>query len=92
MEILRLGEIEKLTILEFSCECREKEHVFEHELLVQDIARIELGEELFHKGRMCKFCSINIDIEDQDILQFFHGTCWQEYRRNGLIYPMPKYA
>ena len=74
MEILRLGDIEKLSIIDFKCECREKENHY---------------YDLFHGGRICKFCAINMDIKDQDILQFFHGTCWQDYRRNGLVYPLP---
>jgi hypothetical protein len=43
----------------------------------------------FKGGRICKYCGINMDIEDLDILEFIHGTCWQQYRKNGEIYPMP---
>lgn len=44
----------------------------------------------YFKGRrICKYCGINMDIEDLDILEFIHGTCWQQYRKNGEIYPMP---
>jgi hypothetical protein len=47
---------------------------------------------LFDGERLCKFCGINIDIPWLDILEFIHGDCWKEYRRKGLLYPMPKYV
>jgi len=43
----------------------------------------------FKGGRICKYCGINMDIADLDILEFIHGTCWQQYRKNGETYPMP---
>lgn len=43
----------------------------------------------FKGGRICKYCGINMDIADLDILEFIHGTCWQQYRKNGEIYPTP---
>ncbi len=46
-------------------------------------------ENYFKGGRICKYCGINMDIADLDILEFIHGTCWQQYRKNGEIYPMP---
>ena len=45
-----------------------------------------------HNGRICEYCGINIDIPWIDILKFFHQDCWKQYRRDGRLYPMPKYA
>ena len=45
--------------------------------------------DLFNCGRICKYCGIDIDTADLESLQFFHGTCWQEYRKNNQIYPFP---
>ena len=44
------------------------------------------------KGRICDYCGINIDIPWLDVLKFFHEDCWKQYRKDGKIYPMPKYA
>ena len=46
--------------------------------------------ENYFKGSICKYCDINMDIRDLDMLYFFHDTCWQEYGKNGEVYPMPK--
>ena len=46
-------------------------------------------ENYFKGSRICKYCGINMDIKDLDMLYFFHDTCWQEYRKNGEVYPMP---
>jgi hypothetical protein len=53
------------------------------------LRRSELEMNYFKGGRICKYCGINMDIKDMDILEFIHGTCWQQYRKNGEIYPMP---
>jgi hypothetical protein len=44
------------------------------------------------KGRICNYCGINMDIPWLDILKFFHEDCWKQYRKDGKLYPMPKYA
>ena len=44
------------------------------------------------KGRICDYCGINIDIPWLDVLKFFHEDCWKQYRKDGKMYPMPKYA
>ena len=44
------------------------------------------------KGRICNYCGINMDIPWLDILEFFHEDCWKQYRKDGKLYPMPKYA
>jgi hypothetical protein len=44
------------------------------------------------KGRICDYCGINMDIPWLNVLKFFHGDCWKQYRKDGKIYPMPKYA
>jgi hypothetical protein len=44
------------------------------------------------KGRICNYCGINIDIPWLDVLKFFHEDCWKQYRKDGKLYPMPKYA
>jgi hypothetical protein len=44
------------------------------------------------KGRICDYCGINIDIPWLDILIFFHEDCWKQYRKDGKLYPLPKYA
>ena len=48
-------------------------------------------ENYFKGSRICKYCDINMDIRDLDMLYFFHDTCWQEYGKNGEVYPMPKH-
>ena len=45
-----------------------------------------------NKGRICDYCGLNIDIPWLDILMFFHEDCWKDYRKNGKLYPLPKYA
>jgi hypothetical protein len=49
-----------------------------------------LADDLFNCGRICKYCGINIDTGDLESLKFFHGTCWQEYRKNNELYPFPE--
>src|SRR2546421_12213101 len=49
-------------------------------------------DDLFNCGRICKYCGINIDTGDLESLKFFHGTCWQEYRKNNELYPFPENA
>ncbi|MFZ0328676.1 MAG: hypothetical protein WBP64_03145 [Nitrososphaeraceae archaeon] len=44
------------------------------------------------EGRLCKYCGLNFDTKLVEILTDVHGTCWQQYRRNNEVYPMPKYA
>jgi len=46
--------------------------------------------DLFKCGRICKYCGINMDTTDLESLKFFHGTCWQEYRKNNQVYPLPE--
>jgi hypothetical protein len=45
-----------------------------------------------NKGRICDYCGINMDIPWLDILIFFHEDCWKQYRKDGKLYPLPKYA
>ena len=52
---------------------------------------LSLMENYFEGSRICKYCGINMDTKDLDILWFFHNTSWQEYRKNGEVYPMPKH-
>jgi hypothetical protein len=42
--------------------------------------------------RICKYCGWNMDEPDLEVLSFFHQDCWKNYRKDGLVYPMPKYA
>jgi hypothetical protein len=44
------------------------------------------------KDRLCKYCGWNVDEPDLEVLSFFHQDCWKNYRKEGLLYPMPKYA
>jgi hypothetical protein len=46
--------------------------------------------DLFNCGRICKYCGINMDTADLEYLNFFHGTCWKEYRKNNEVYPFPE--
>jgi hypothetical protein len=41
--------------------------------------------------RICKYCGWDMDEPDLEILYFFHEDCWKDYRKDGLLYPMPKY-
>ncbi|HKG42184.1 MAG TPA: hypothetical protein VKA98_08605 [Nitrososphaeraceae archaeon] len=41
------------------------------------------------KKRICKYCGWDMDESDVEILIFFHSDCWKEYRKDGLLYPMP---
>ena len=45
--------------------------------------------DLFNQGRICKYCGVNMDTIDIPTLEFFHRDCWQSYRKNGELYPMP---
>jgi hypothetical protein len=45
-----------------------------------------------NEGRICDYCAINMDIPWLDILMFFHEDCWKQYRKDGKLYPLPKYA
>jgi hypothetical protein len=45
-----------------------------------------------NKGRICDYCGITIDIPWLDILKFFHEDCWKQYRKDGMLYPLPKYV
>jgi hypothetical protein len=40
--------------------------------------------------RICNYCGWNMDESDIEILIFFHSDCWKEYRKDGLVYPMPE--
>jgi CheY-like chemotaxis protein len=42
------------------------------------------------KKRICKYCGWDLDEPDSDILSFFHSGCWKEYRKDGLLDPMPE--
>jgi hypothetical protein len=44
------------------------------------------------KKRICKYCGWDMDESDLEILTFFHSDCWKEYRKWGLLYPMPEHA
>jgi hypothetical protein len=40
--------------------------------------------------RICNYCGWNMDESDIELLIFFHSDCWKEYRKDGLVYPMPE--
>jgi hypothetical protein len=48
------------------------------------------NDDLFNCGRLCKYCGINIDTTDLEDLKFFHGKCWQEYRKHNEVDPFPE--
>jgi hypothetical protein len=31
-----------------------------------------------------------MDTTDLESLKFLHGKCWEEYRKNGELYPLPE--
>ncbi|MGC1932848.1 MAG: response regulator [Candidatus Nitrosopolaris sp.] len=39
--------------------------------------------------RICKYCGWRLDEPDPEIPAFFHSGCWKEYRKDGLLDPMP---
>jgi hypothetical protein len=43
-------------------------------------------------GKICDYCGINIDIPWLDILKFFQRICWKQFRKDGKLEPLPKYA
>ena len=47
--------------------------------------KVELEEK-----RICKYCGWDLDEPDSEILAFFHSGCWKEYRKDGLLDPMPE--
>ncbi len=47
---------------------------------------------IFSGERICDECGINIDTPYKDIMTFIHGSCWEEYRKKGKVYPMPAYV
>jgi hypothetical protein len=44
------------------------------------------------KKRICKYCGWDMDESNIEILIFFHSDCWKEYRKDGLLYPMPEHV
>jgi hypothetical protein len=42
--------------------------------------------------RICKYCGWNMDEPDLEVLSFFHQDCWKNYRKEGLLYPMPRHV
>ena len=48
------------------------------------------SNDLFNCGRICKYCGINVDTTNLENLKFFHGTCWQEYRKHNEVDPFPE--
>jgi hypothetical protein len=40
--------------------------------------------------KLCEYCGWNIEEQDLEILSFFHCDCWKEYRKDGLLHPMPE--
>ena len=42
--------------------------------------------------RICRYCGWDMDEPDLEVLTFFHQDCWKNYRKDGLLYPMPKYT
>lgn len=54
-----------------------------------NINKMKKGD-LFNCGRICKYCGANMDTIDIESLRFLHGACWQQYRKNGEVYPFPK--
>jgi hypothetical protein len=43
-----------------------------------------------NKKNTCDYCGWNIEEQDLEVLRFFHSDCWKEYRKDGLLYPMPE--
>ena len=41
------------------------------------------------KSKICPFCGINTAIDDIDILEFFHGHFWIEFRKKGIPDKIP---
>jgi hypothetical protein len=58
------------------------------------LKRIETKKSHNHNDekRMCKYCGWDMDESDIEILFFFHSDCWKEYRKDGLVYPMPEHV
>jgi len=42
------------------------------------------------KNRICKYCGWDLDEPDPEVLAFLHSGCWKEYRKNGILDPMPE--
>jgi CheY-like chemotaxis protein len=40
--------------------------------------------------RRCKYCGWHLDEADPEVLAFLHSECWKEYRKNGILDPMPE--
>jgi hypothetical protein len=40
--------------------------------------------------KICKYCGWNMEEQDLDTLYFFHSDCWKQYRKDGLLVPMPE--
>jgi hypothetical protein len=40
--------------------------------------------------KICDYCGWNIEEQDLEILHFFHSDCWKDYRKDGLLNPMPE--
>lgn len=41
------------------------------------------------KSKICPLCGINTEIDDIEILDFFHSDCWIEFRKKGIPYKEP---
>jgi hypothetical protein len=40
--------------------------------------------------KICKYCGWNMEEQDLETLYFFHSDCWKQYRKDGLLVPMPE--
>jgi len=40
--------------------------------------------------KLSEYCVWDIEEQDLEILSFFHCDCWKEYRKDGLLNPMPE--
>jgi hypothetical protein len=67
--------------------------------LAKTFEQVELKRIATKKGRnhnddkrICKYCGWDMDESDLETLIFFHSDCWKEYRKDGLVYPMPEHV
>jgi hypothetical protein len=58
----------------------------------KEFRTIDSEQQAIDPKRICKYCGWNMDEPDLEVLSFFHQDCWKNYRKDGLVYPMPKYA
>jgi hypothetical protein len=39
--------------------------------------------------KICFVCGWDFSSKDLELLRFLHAECWKEYRKRGILYPMP---